>query len=98
MAEPAQEIDLAALIQRKLVARRHQDLADVVKLIRTHNLDESFLSRLPPPAHRDFIECLEEKRRDDEWEERTDRQLEEMMRQQGIDIKPPGPEAPRSEQ
>jgi hypothetical protein len=63
-------IDLATLIQLKLAARRHQDFADVVSLISAHNLDESFLDRLHPTLHRDFIECLEEKRREDEYLER----------------------------
>jgi hypothetical protein len=36
----------------------------VVYLIRVHHLDEAFLKQLHPSVHRDFIECLEEKRRD----------------------------------
>jgi hypothetical protein len=72
-AEASQEIDkiqvltLPQLIQLKLAARRHADFADVVFLIRTHNLDESFLPQLHPSVHRDFIECLEEKRREDDY-------------------------------
>jgi hypothetical protein len=96
MTPPAQATDLAALIRQKLARRRHQNFADVVTLIRTHNLDESFLSQLPQSLHAAFIECLEEKRRDDEWEERTDRQVEEMMRQIGIDITTPDSKAPHS--
>jgi hypothetical protein len=63
-------IDLVTLIQLKLAARRHQDFADVVNLISVHHLDESFLENLHPTLHRDFIECLEEKRREDEYIER----------------------------
>ncbi len=63
-------IDLVALIQLKLAACRHQDFADVVKLIDVHHLDESFRDRLHPSLHQDFIECLEEKRREDEYEAR----------------------------
>jgi hypothetical protein len=65
-----QVVDLATLIQLKLAARRHQDLADVVNLIKHNGLDESFLGKLHPSLHRDYIECLEEKRREDEYEER----------------------------
>jgi hypothetical protein len=64
-------IDLVTLVQLKLAARRHQDFADVVNLINVHNLDEAFLDRLHPSLHRDFIECLEEKRREDEYLERN---------------------------
>jgi hypothetical protein len=56
------------LIQLKLAARRHQDFADVVSLIGIHNLDESYLDRLHPSVRQDFIECLEEKRREEEYE------------------------------
>jgi hypothetical protein len=72
-AEASQEIDkiqvltLPQLIQLKLAARRHADFADVVFLIRTHNLDESFMQQIHPSVHQDFIECLEEKRREDEY-------------------------------
>jgi hypothetical protein len=60
-------IDLVTLIQLKLAARRHQDFADVVNLISVHNLDESFAKRLHPSVRPDFVECLEEKRREDEY-------------------------------
>jgi hypothetical protein len=72
-AEASQEIEkirvltLPQLIQLKLAARRHSDFGDVVFLIRTHNLDEAFLPQLHPSVHQDFIECLEEKRREDEY-------------------------------
>ena len=65
-------INLETLIQLKLAARRHQDFADVVNLIRVHNLDESYQAKLHPSLHRDYIECLEEKRREDEYESRED--------------------------
>jgi hypothetical protein len=54
----------------KLAARRWRDFADVVELIRFNDLDESFLSRVHPSVHKDFIECLEEKRREDEYDAR----------------------------
>jgi hypothetical protein len=71
--EASQEIEkirvltLPQLIQLKLAARRFYDFGDVVFLIRTHNLEESFLQQLHPSVHSDFIECLEEKRREDEY-------------------------------
>jgi hypothetical protein len=68
--ENVRVINLPQLIQLKLAARRHYDFGDVVFLIRVHNLDESFMNQLHPSVHRDFIECLEEKRREDEYEAR----------------------------
>jgi len=64
-------IDLSTLIQLKLAARRYQDFADVVNLISAHNFDESYLQRLHPSLHQDFVECLEEKRREDEYLKRN---------------------------
>ncbi len=60
-------IALPQLIQLKLAAGRYYDFGDVVFLIRVHNLDESFLKQLHPSIHQDFIECLEEKRREDAY-------------------------------
>jgi hypothetical protein len=71
--EASEEIDkirvvtLPQLIQLKLAARRYSDFGDVVFLILTHNLDESFLPQIHPSVHQDFIECLEEKRREDDY-------------------------------
>jgi hypothetical protein len=64
-------LNLKTLIELKLAARRHQDFADVVHLIRHNNLDESYMDQLHPSVHKDFIECLEEKRREDEHEARN---------------------------
>jgi hypothetical protein len=63
-------VTLPQLIQLKLAARRYYEFGDVVFLIRVHNLDESFQKKLHPSVHRDFIECLEEKRREEEYEAR----------------------------
>jgi hypothetical protein len=68
--ENYQVVDLVTLIQLKLAARRHRDFADVVELIRFNDLDESFAERLHTSVRRDYIECLEEKRRNDEYEAR----------------------------
>ena len=64
------EIGSGVVCLALLAARRHQDFADVVSLIRIHNLDEDLLKRLHSSLHQDFIECLEEKRREDEYESR----------------------------
>ena len=53
-----------------LAAQRYRDFGDVVELIRCNNLDESFADRLHPTVRQDYIECLEEKRREDEYEAR----------------------------
>jgi hypothetical protein len=63
-------VDLINLVQLKLAAQRWRDFADVVELIGVHHLDESFLERLHPSVRQGFIECLEEKRREDEYEAR----------------------------
>jgi hypothetical protein len=66
-----QVVSLPQLIQLKLAARRYYDFGDVVFLIRVHNLDERFMDQLHPSVHQDFVECLEEKRREDEYEARN---------------------------
>lgn len=63
-------VDLLTLILLKLAARRYQDFADVVNLIRANDLDESFGKKLHASVRQDYIECLEEKRREDEYEAR----------------------------
>jgi hypothetical protein len=68
--EGACVLNLPTLIQLKLAARRYQDFADVVALIRANQLDEAFAAGLHPSVRRDYVECLEEKRREDEYEAR----------------------------
>ena len=70
--EKVQVISLAELIQLKLAARRYYDFGDVVFLIRVHNLDESFAKELHRSVRQDYIECLEEKRREDEYQARLE--------------------------
>jgi hypothetical protein len=65
-----QVVNLQTLIELKLAAGRHKDFGDVVELIRVHNLDETFAPKIHPSKRADFIECLEEKRREDEYEAR----------------------------
>jgi len=62
-------VDLVTLVQFKLAARRYRDFGDVVELIRFNNLDESFAQSLHSSVRGDYIECLEEKRRNDQYEE-----------------------------
>jgi hypothetical protein len=62
-------VSLVELIRIKLAVRRYRDLGDVVALIRSHGLDGAFLEKLPPPLQADFVRCLEELRREREWEE-----------------------------
>lgn len=68
--ENIEVVNLPTLIQLKLAARRYLDFADVVSLIRIHQLDESFADRLHPSLRSDYIECLEENRREEEYEAR----------------------------
>lgn len=68
--EKIRVVNLVTLIQFKLAARRYRDFGDVVELIRFNNLDESFAEHLHPSVRQDYIECLEEKRREDGYESR----------------------------
>ncbi len=68
--EGACVLNLPTLVQLKLAARRYQDFADVVALIRANQLDEGFAAGLHPSVRGDYIECLEEKRREDEYDAR----------------------------
>ena len=61
-------LTLPNLIQLKLAARRYRHLGDVAHLIRIHDLDESFLEKLHPSVHADYLKCLDEKRREEEFE------------------------------
>ncbi len=65
-------VDLLTLVQLKLAARRFRDLADVVGLTRFNNLDESFADKLHPSLRGDYLGCLAEIRREDEFEARED--------------------------
>jgi hypothetical protein len=76
-------VNLPTLIQLRLAARRHKDFGDVVELIRFNNLDESFRQQLHPTVHGDYIECLEEKRREDEYEARQVQAVRQLKRPEG---------------
>ena len=68
-------VDLPTLVQLKLAAGRYQDFGDVVSLIRENHLDESFQQRLAQSIRADFVECLEEVRREDEYESRRNQDV-----------------------
>jgi hypothetical protein len=59
--------DLIPLVQAKIARGRHQDLADVVRLIEAHDLDESFAKDLPERLRGEYVGCVEERRREDEY-------------------------------
>ena len=65
-------VNLVTLVELKLAARRWQDFADVVALIRGNDLDEEFAKRLHRSVRRDYLGCLdealEEKRREEKYE------------------------------
>jgi hypothetical protein len=63
-------VNLGTLIQLKLAARRHRDFGDVVELIRVQGLDKSFAERLDPSLRQDYVECLEEMRREEAYQAR----------------------------
>jgi len=67
-ARACEEIKNIKVITLPHLIRRYYDFGDVVHLIRVHNLDEAFLKKIHPSVKQDFIECLEEKRREDEYE------------------------------
>ena len=61
-------VDFVTLIQIKLARGRYKDFGDVASLIACHNLDESFADRLHPSVRPSYMECLSEKRREDEFQ------------------------------
>jgi len=73
-------VTLATLIELKLAAGRLGDYYDVVSLMRVHQLDEAFLPRLHPAVHQDFLQYLEEMKREDAYEINQDRQVEQLIR------------------
>ena len=70
-------INLPGLIDLKLAARRHRDFADVVSLIEFNNLDESFAEKLHPAVRTDYLSCVDEQRREADYEAQQDRLAEE---------------------
>jgi hypothetical protein len=64
-------VNLRTLVELKLAMHRYRDRGDVTALIGVHNLDESFADQLDPSVRPAYIHCLEEKRREDEYEARN---------------------------
>ena len=58
---------LARLIELKLVTWRYKDWGDVVELIRIHNLDESFATRLHPIIRTAYVQCYDQKLEEDRY-------------------------------
>lgn len=52
----------------------------MVNLIRANRLDEKFAENLHQSVRGDYIECLEEMRREDEYEARQDQAFEDRPR------------------
>lgn len=73
-------VGLSTLVEMKLAARRYKDFADIVELIRQNSLDEAFQAQLHESVRTDFIECLEEMRREDDYERRQDAAFNEIRR------------------
>jgi hypothetical protein len=61
-------VSLPQLIQLKLAAGAYYDLGEVVLLIRHCQLNEAFLAKLHPLVHGDFLACLDEMRREDDFD------------------------------
>lgn len=81
--ESIRVVNLRALIELKLAAGRHKDFGDVVELIGIHRLDERYAGNLHPSVRAGYIECLEEMRREQEYESRQDRAIEQIQRESG---------------
>lgn len=77
--EQIQVVNLAMLIELKLAATRYQDFADVVSLIAANKLDESFAEKLHPSVQTDYLSCVDEQRREAEYEARQDRIAEQDL-------------------
>lgn len=58
---------LARLIELKLVTWRLRDWADVIELIRVHNLDESFGDQFNPLVRSTYIRCFDQKTEEDRY-------------------------------
>lgn len=58
---------LSRLIELKLVTWRYKDWGDVVELIRIHNLDESFTTRLHPITRTAYLQCYDQKLEEDRY-------------------------------
>jgi hypothetical protein len=60
-------VSLARLIELTLVTWRFQDWADVVNLIRVHNLDESYGDQFNPLVRQAYLRCYYQKLEEDRY-------------------------------
>jgi hypothetical protein len=65
--EGAPFVSLARLIELKLVTWRYQDWADVVSLIRLHDLDESYGDRFNALVRSAYLQCYDQKAEEDRY-------------------------------
>jgi hypothetical protein len=79
--EASRVLTLPWLIQLKLGANTYGDKADIVHLIQALDLDEAMIERLHPSAHADYLECLDERWREELFEARHDAELERLERE-----------------
>lgn len=64
-------VTLPRLIELKLVTWRFKDWGDVVELIRANQLGEDFADQLDPLVRMAYLECYDQKREEDRYEEET---------------------------
>ena len=62
-------VSLERLIELKLVTWRLKDWADIIELIREHNLDESFAERVHPLVRTAYLECYDQKVEEDRYDQ-----------------------------
>lgn len=60
-------VSLPRLMEMKLVTWRYRDWADVVELIRLHDLDESFGDQFNPLVRSAYIQCYDQKIEEDRY-------------------------------
>lgn len=60
-------VSLARLIELKLVTWRLKDWADVIELIRTHSLEESFGDQFSALVRQAYLECYDQKIEEDRY-------------------------------
>ena len=65
-------VSLPRLMELKLVTWRYQDWADVVSLIRIHNLDEKFGDQFDPLVRSAYLQCYDQKVEEDRYNPEID--------------------------
>lgn len=67
VVEELPQVSLARLIELKLVTWRLRDWADVIELIRMHDLDEGYAENLHPAARPAYAQCYDQKLEEDRY-------------------------------